>query len=126
MTLCLLLTIIFLALFIVSLVAYFLLNEWEYFIISLFPLALCVIFGLITVFQPLILKNEMLTQYKERQQIIYQIENLKEDTDKVALNERILTYNSWINEINLSKELYGWASWYYSVDMSKHTIILLQ
>jgi hypothetical protein len=67
----------------------------------------------------------MLRQHKERQQIIYQIEHMSETSDKVKLNEWILTYNDWVNDVNTNKEIYGWASWYYSVDMSEHTIIEL-
>ena len=50
---------------------------------------------------------------------------MNENSDKVKLNEWILTYNDWVNDVNTSKEIYGWASWYYSVDMSEHTIIEL-
>lgn len=127
MTLFLLLTIIFLALFIVSVIVWVKL-ELGYcaFCISSLMLGLCIIFGLITALQPLTLREEMLTHSKERQQIIYQIENLKETTNTLALNEAILKYNSWVDEVNLNKEIYGWASWYHSVDMSEHTIIKLQ
>ena len=45
--------------------------------------------------------------------------------DKIKLNEWILTYNDWVNDVNTSKEIYGWVSWYYSVDMSEHKIIEL-
>lgn len=81
---------------------------------------LCVVYG---VCLKISLKNEFIRQTKERQQIIYQIENLTADKDKVKLNEWILTYNDWVNDVNTSKETYGWFSNYYNVDMSEHTII---
>lgn len=83
------------------------------------------IFAFIAILQPIDVKKELLRQNKERQQIIYQIENLKEESDKIKLNEWILTYNDWVNDVNTSKEIYGWASWYYAVDMSNHIIIEL-
>lgn len=75
--------------------------------------------------QPIAVKKELLRQNKERQQILYQIEHITEDSDRVKLNEWILTYNDWVNDVNTSKEMYGFASRYHSVDMSKHTIINL-
>lgn len=75
--------------------------------------------------QPITLKSEAIRQEKEREQIVYQIENMTEDTDKIKLNEWILTYNDWVNDVNTSKEVYGWFSWYWSFDMSKHEIINL-
>lgn len=86
---------------------------------------LIVIFMVVGIIQPFSIKKEMLRQSKERQQIVYQIENMTENSDKVKLNEWILTYNDWVNDVNTSKEMYGWFSWYYSVDMSEHTIIEL-
>lgn len=68
-------------------------------------------------------KEEMLRYEKERQQIVYQIENLTEDKDKIKLNEWILTYNDWVNDVNTDKETYGWFSKYYGIDMTEHTII---
>lgn len=89
-------------------------------------LGLCIIaFAIVSIAQPISIKKELLRQEKERQQILYQIDNMNENSDKVKLNEWILTYNDWVNDINTSKEIYGWASWYYSVDMSEHTIIEL-
>lgn len=89
-----------------------------------FILGACIIvFSIVSIVQPISIKKELLRQNKERQQILYQIENLEEDSDRVKLNEWILTYNDWVNDVNTSKELYGFASWYYKVDMSKHTII---
>ena len=82
-----------------------------------------VIFAIVSIVQPFSLKKEMIRQNKEREQIIYQIEHITEDNDRVKLNEWILTYNDWVNDVNTSKEMYGWASWYYSADMSNHTII---
>ena len=93
-------------------------------VIFSFILGFCIIiFGIVSIVQPISLKKEMLRQDKERQQIIYQIENLDENSDKIKLNEWILTYNDWVNDVNASKEAYGCFSWYDTVDMSKHTII---
>lgn len=98
----------------------------------MFPIVMLIIFifCLITfiipsIAQPLSIKKEMIRQNKERQQILYQIEHLTEESDRVKLNEWILTYNDWVNDVNTSKELYGWFSWYHNVDMSNHTIIEL-
>lgn len=84
-----------------------------------------IVFCGIGIGQPIAVKKELLRQNKERQQILYQIEHMTEDSDKVKLNEWILTYNDWVNDVNTSKEMYGFASRYHSVDMSKHTIINL-
>lgn len=90
----------------------------------------CVMFGMIAfiflivaITQPIALKNEAIRQEKEREQIEYQIENLTEENDKIKLNEWILTYNDWVNDINTSKETFGWFSWYRDFDMTEHTII---
>lgn len=83
------------------------------------------IFLIVAIAQPISLKNEAIRQEKEREQIEYQIENLTEDSDKIKLNEWILTYNDWVNDVNTSKEAYGWFSWYYTFDMTNHTIIEL-
>lgn len=83
------------------------------------------IFLIVAIAQPISLKNEAIRQEKEREQIEYQIENLTEDNDKIKLNEWILTYNDWVNDVNTSKEVYGWFSWYWSFDMTNHTIIEL-
>lgn len=80
---------------------------------------------IISVAQYVLLKKEAIRQEKEREQIIYQIENLNKDSDKIKLNEWILTYNDWVNDINTSKEMYDWFSWYYDFDMTNHTIINL-
>lgn len=90
---------------------------------------ICVFAGItmliVSIAQAISLKQEMVRQDKERQQIVYQIENLTEANDKVKLNEWILTYNDWVNDVNTSKECFGWFSWYYTVDMSGHTVIQL-
>ena len=83
------------------------------------------IFLIVAIAQPISLKSKAIRQEKEREQIEYQIENLTEDSDKIKLNEWILTYNDWVNDVNTSKEVYGWFSWYWSFDMSNHTIIEL-
>lgn len=82
----------------------------------------CLIVGIL---QVVILKQEAIEYRNEREQIVYQIENMTEDTDKIKLNEWILTYNDWVNEVNSGKEAFGWFSWYWSFDMSEHTIINL-
>lgn len=82
----------------------------------------CLIVGIL---QVVILKQEAIEYRNEREQIVYQIENMTEDTDKIKLNEWILTYNDWVNEVNSDKEAFGWFSWYWSFDMSEHTIINL-
>lgn len=88
-------------------------------------ICLFIVFFFIAIAQPISVKKELLRQNKERQQILYQIEHMTEDSDKVKLNEWILTYNDWVNDVNTSKEMYGFVSRYHSVDMSKHTIINL-
>ena len=99
-------------------------KEW-YFVGSVIFGTFALLFGIVAIVQSIDVKETIVRQNKERQQIIYQIENLKEEGDKIKLNEWILTYNDWVNDVNTSKEIYGWASWYYAVDMSNHTIIEL-
>lgn len=84
---------------------------------------IALVFLIIAIAQPIALKNEAIRQEKEREQIEYQIENLTEENDKIKLNEWILTYNDWVNDINTSKETFGWFSWYRDFDMTEHTII---
>ena len=99
-------------------------NDWI--LVTLFASGLAVAICLtIGIFQSAILKRNSIRYEKEREQIIYQIENMTENTDKIKLNEWILTYNDWINDVNASKEAFGWFSWYWSFDMSEHTIINL-
>ena len=81
--------------------------------------------GIIAFTQKVEIRTEMLRQYKERQQILYQIDNITSESDRVKLNEWILTYNDWVNDVTTSQELYGWFSWYSGVNMSEHTIIEL-
>lgn len=69
------------------------------------------------------LKQENIRQTAEREQILYQVENLTDDKDKVKLNEWILSYNDWVNDVNAEKQAYGWLAWHYTFDMSNHTII---
>ena len=110
---------------------------WVFFIISLVPtviflasVMLSFVFGLTMlgfliagIVQPIQLKSEALRQTKKREQIIYQVEHLTDEKDKIKLNEWILTYNDWVNDVNTSKQTYGWFSWYHNFDMSQHTII---
>lgn len=86
---------------------------------------IAVIFLFVAIKQNIALKQIATRQEKEREQIEYQIENLTEDSDKIKLNEWVLTYNDWVNDVNTSKEVYGWFSWYYTFDMTNHTIIEL-
>lgn len=83
------------------------------------------VFLIVAIAQPISIRQEEIRQDKEREQIVYQIENLTEESDKIKLNEWILTYNDWVNDINTSKEVYGWFSWYRDFDMTEHTIINL-
>lgn len=83
-------------------------------------------FLIVAIVQPIHLRQTGIRQLKEREQILYQVENLETTEDKVKLNEWILTYNDWVNDVNTSKEVYGWFSWYYNFDMSEHTVIDLQ
>lgn len=86
---------------------------------------LLITFIIVGIWNNVSVKKTEIRQLKEREQIVYQIEHLTENSDKIKLNEWILTYNDWVNDVNTSKEIYGWASWYYSVDMSEHKIIEL-
>lgn len=87
--------------------------------------AFALAFLIVAIAQPISIRQEEIRQDKEREQIVYQIENLTEESDKIKLNEWILTYNDWVNDINTSKEVYGWFSWYRDFDMTEHTIINL-
>lgn len=86
-------------------------------------IALIIAFGTLAITNGVEVKKEAIRQEKEREQIIYQIEHITETTDKIKLNEWILTYNDWVNDVNTNKEMWGWFSWYKDLDMSKHTII---
>ena len=106
-------------------IAYFFDNGWQpiWILISVtFGLAM-ILFLVFGIMQPIQLKSEALRQIKEREQIIYQVEHLTDEKDKIKLNEWILTYNDWVNDVNISKQTYGWFSWYHNFDMSQHTII---
>jgi uncharacterized membrane protein len=81
------------------------------------------IFVVLGIYQTLSLREEQTRQDKEREQIVYQIEHIRPTTDKIKLNEWILTYNDWVNKINAEKETFGWWAWYWDFDMSKHTYI---
>ena len=98
--------------------------EWPVIVAAITGIAILVL-GLSCIAMPIQVKKEMIRQEKERTQILYQIENMNNESDRVKLNEWILTYNDWVNDVNTSKEMYGWFSWYRRVDMSKHTIIEL-
>lgn len=87
---------------------------------------LAIISLFLAILQPFSLSKTESRQKKERQQIEHQIAVLDETKDKVKLNEWILTYNDWINDVNTSKETFGWFSWYRDFDMTEHKIIELQ
>ena len=127
MTIWILLTIIFAVLSVIVIVLG-VRSEWEYIITGILTITFCilfVVFLVISIVQPISLNKERIRMAKERQQIVYQIENLTESSDKIKLNEWILTYNDWVNDVNTSKETYGWVSWYKDFDMTNHTIINL-
>lgn len=87
---------------------------------------LAIIAFFMVVLQPISLSKTESRQRKERQQIEQQIAALDETKDKVKLNEWILAYNDWINDVNTNKETFGWFSWYRDFDMTEHKIIELQ
>ena len=83
------------------------------------------VFLFASILQPISLENEMIYYNKERQQILYHIESLTDNSDKIQLNEMIFKYNDWVDSINANKEIFGWFSWYDRFEMSKHTHIEL-
>lgn len=87
---------------------------------------LAIIAFFVVILQPISLSKTEIRQRKERQQIEQQIAVLDESKDKVKLNEWILAYNDWINDVNTNKETFGWFSWYRDFDMTEHKIIELQ
>lgn len=87
---------------------------------------LAVVMIIVIVLQPISLNKIQNRQTKERQQIERQIAILDESKDTVKLNEWILTYNDWVNDVNTNKETFGWFSWYRDFDMTEHKIIELQ
>lgn len=84
---------------------------------------LLIIFINVGIWNYVSVKKIEIRQLKEREQLIYQVEHLTEDSDKIKLNEWILTYNDWVNDVNTNNEMYGWFSWYKDLDMSNHLII---
>lgn len=103
-----------------------LVSQWRYgwdALLSVIGFTLCFGFSCVGISLTVSVKSEGIRQLKEREQIVYQIEHLTEDRDKIKLNEWILTYNDWVNDVNTNKELYGWFSRYKDLDMSEHTII---
>ncbi len=81
--------------------------------------------GITWVAQKIEYRQVDIRQTKEREQIMYQIDNMTGSTDKIKLNEWILTYNDWVNDVNAQKETWGWFAWYWGFDLSKHEIIQL-
>lgn len=118
--------IVFAVVLIIGIILYFATNfeNTGLALIFIAGVAVCICLA-VGIIQTVTLKQDAIEYRNEREQIVYQIENMTEDTDKIKLNEWILTYNDWVNEINSSKEAFGWFSWYWSFDMSEHTIISL-
>ena len=85
--------------------------------------SLLIIFVSVLICNVVELKKEQVRQTKEREQILYQVEHLSEGKEKTKLNEWILTYNDWVNDINTEKETFGWFAWHSNFDMSKHQTI---
>lgn len=80
---------------------------------------------LVATIQPFAMRKTDIRYKKEREQILFQIDHLTPETDKIKLNEWILSYNDWVNDINTGKETWGIFDWYYNFDMSEHEIIQL-
>lgn len=76
----------------------------------------------VTFKEPDVLKN--LIQIT-REQIIYQIENLNNNSDKKKINEWILIYNDFVNDANTNIEKINCMTLYHDLDMRNHTIIKL-
>lgn len=123
MTIWILLLIIFIVITIVSFI-----------LVKIYDLDWCISSGTIGLFcigislilvivQPIKLNQERNRMLKEKQQIEYQIEHLTQDKDKIKLNEWILDYNDWVNDVNAEKESYGWFAWHWNFDMSEFEII---
>lgn len=103
-------------------------SEWESTtLIILFILDICLVLVSIPVaiVQPFSMRQTQIRYKKEREQILFQIDHLTPETDKIKLNEWILSYNDWVNDINSGKETWGIFDWYYCFDMSGHEIIQL-
>lgn len=124
MTIYYLLVIMFIILTIISIIGCR--KEWlcGSFVIPLVVSILFVfIFALIAIEQPVEINREKARYDLERQQIMYQIEHLTDEKEKATLNEWILKYNDWVNNVNAEKQFYGWFAWYRDLDMSNHKII---
>lgn len=67
------------------------------------------------------LKVEAVRQDKERDYLTF----LRDvpDLEKNSINERILNYNAWINDVNAEKEALGWFAWHCNFDMTNHNYI---
>lgn len=89
-------------------------------VVSIFFVFICTIEA---ISQPIEIHKEKVRYDLERQQIMYQIEHLTDEKDKVKLNEWILRYNDWVNDVNTEKQVYGWFAWYRDLDMSNHKTI---
>ena len=83
------------------------------------------VFLTVAIVQSIDLKKKAIRYEKEREQILFQIDHLTPETDKIKLNEWILSYNDWVNDINSGQETWGIFDWYCGFDMSGHEIIQL-
>lgn len=102
-------------------------KEWDGIWGCLLFLQVCafVIVLIVAILQAVAVRETDIRYKKEREQILFQIDHLKPETDKIKLNEWILSYNDWVNDINSGKETWGIFDWYYGFDMSRHEIIQL-
>ena len=69
-------------------------------------------------------KFDIEEQLKHREQILYQVQNITPETDKVALNSTILEYNEWVVKSKFNKSKGVWCfECFFSLD--GHEIIPL-
>ncbi len=110
---------------VISLILGFAVIKWQDNLIYVVAVSsmIFIVSGLALIAQTIDLRKESIRQTAEREQILYQVENLTDDKDKVKLNEWILSYNDWVNDINAEKLTWGWFAWHDPFDMSNHTII---
>ena len=92
---------------------------------SLVICCLTALWTVVPIVQTITIRQESVRQTYEKKQIQYQIDNMTETTDKVKLNEWILRYDDWINDINAEKEAFGIFAWHYAMNMDEYTIIAL-
>lgn len=104
-------------------------KEYDLFDWIIWPLA-CFSFSslmllIVSICQPISLGKERIKMGYERDLIIYQISLVCDEPskDRVALDNRILEYDSWINEIEVEQDVYGWYAWHWGFDMSEFYLI---